>query len=778
MSPTESLRNFTVGAIEVSPQHNTLRLAARSLTVQPKVMAVLYYLALHQTRVVSNDELLQAVWQGRVVTLASVQKSINALRTALTDLAGEQEFVAYFSKRGYQLMQPVTWIESTSVSQGPSASSVVVATNPAPLTLKIDSGSDEQSIDSPASKAPHETAQAADTRVSEAVVAKKTFTWPGNSLLSLLGVALVICAVIYWSQTKNQLSASPQVPEQKSLQKSLQTSQLPTNSTEHKLPWQKINHYLPAESNAHHTTPSPDSKRAAYLRDTEISGGARQSDLMIRDGAGADWLLARSNSAWVDLAWSPSGRALAALEIYRADGLLKDPDFYQSPQYLYNIHLFTLDLKGQHLLEKNLLSQWQGKVNSITWWDENTLEFVATMGANLTKERYRYNVTDQTLTSLVALNSGFQPQVSRVRDKNTALISRLQDKTQVEFLDEQQNLLSKQFIAPGIKDIGWAADGSGVYGLETQQNTIHFLPIQGAGLSYPLPAPLNNLPSGALSNLKINADGKAIFINVSSQIAQVYQQNLQSAAHLLDVHNLVLESLVYSPSADALVYATHQNNQAQIWQLKNKQTNLLYTTDGPIESILWPTADLLLIKANNKITRFQMGNHNWVTLIEDGQDLTPLAYQAETQVLIAIKSINEVRNIWRINLATHQQKQLTFGEVGTAHQWNDSVLFQYANQAGLWQLNTQEPNHKAITDQLPQHSQILGASADSVYFVSGGPCHESDIQQLDFIHNRITPYLKRQDNNVRSVDFSVEQGVLQIPCTNNSYTSYEIRAAD
>ena len=38
----------------------------------------------------------------------------------------------------------------------------------------------------------------------------------------------------------------------------------------HKLPWQIISHYLPAQSNAHHTTPSPDSKRAAYVRDSEI----------------------------------------------------------------------------------------------------------------------------------------------------------------------------------------------------------------------------------------------------------------------------------------------------------------------------------------------------------------------------------------------------------------------------------------------------------------------------------------------------------------------------
>ena len=78
------------------------------------------------------------------------------------------------------------------------------------------------------------------------------------------------------------------------------------------------------------------------------------------------------------------------------------------------------------------------------------LEFVATMGTSLSKERYHYQVTDQTLTSLPPLPSGFQPLLSRVRDKTTALISRLQDKTQVEFLERttaiaEQTINSRQY---------------------------------------------------------------------------------------------------------------------------------------------------------------------------------------------------------------------------------------------------------------------------------------------------------------------------------------------
>ncbi|HRH76609.1 MAG TPA: hypothetical protein PK129_04600, partial [Cellvibrionaceae bacterium] len=693
------------------------------------------------------------------------QKSINALRTALTELAGEQEFVAYFSKRGYQLMQPVHWIE---------------ANNPTPAQPALPHAKSAAEAAPNADIAQMSTANAPPAELPPAPLGVAPLNQPEPAEVTTprrlvpIGFGFILILITgglgYWFSAGKPAHSGPQPqPVAK-----VQLGAAPT----HKLPWQIISHYLPAQSNAHHTTPSPDSKRAAYVRDTEISGGAHQSDLMIRDAAGADWLLARSNSAWVDLTWSPSGRALAALELYRADGVLKDPDYYQSPQYLYNIHLFTLDLKGQHLLEKNLLSQWQGKVNSITWRDENTLEFVATMGTSLSKERYHYQVTDQTLTRLAPLASGFQPLLSRVRDKTTALISRLQDKTQVEFLDEQQQLQSKQSIPASINDLSWAADGSGVYGLDTHQNQIYFVPKQGEIFVSELPAPLNNAPTGTLSHLKMNGDGQSIFITASNNTAQLIQTSPQGLKQLAEVNNLIPASVAYSPKGEGIIYATHQNNQAQIWQLNGQSPELLYKTDGPLHSILWPAADYLLIKANNKIARYELGNQHWTILIDEAQDLTPLAYYADTQMLLAVKYINDVRNIWRINLHTHQQKQLTFGEVGTALNWNNTVLFQYANQAGLWQLNSQEPNHTAMGDQLPQHSQLLGTTNESAFFVTGGPCHESDIQQLDLMHNTINPYLKRQDSNVRSLGFSAHQGVLQLACAANSYMSYEIRKTD
>lgn len=774
MSQTDSLNNFTVGEIEVSPQHNTLRHASRVITLQPKVMAVLYYLAQNQTRVVGNDELLQSVWSGRVVTLASVQKSINALRSALAELAYDQEFVAYFSKRGYQLMMPVTW--HTAEGQLP----------PEPVEAPPKEEPSNQATTSESSQsAPELTSNQIETAALASLPAAE-ITAPGinsykfgssKSLLLTISLALAALAIALFypshGRQSSPVSDHPSVTASASNSNQPTPSQIPTPVPA----WQSITTYLPASANAHHTTPNPDGKRAAYLRESELADGAHQSDLMIRDNTGLDWLLARSNSTWVDLAWSPSGRALAALEIYRADGVFSEPNFYQTPQYLYNFHLFTLDLKGQHLLEKNLLSQWQGKVNSITWWDENTLEFVATMGANVGKERYRYGITDQTLTALGPSTSGFQPVVSRVRDKITVLISQRNENSQVEFLDEEQQLIGRQPIESGIFDLAWAPDSKAVFALDTHLSKIMYLPILGTPTQSFLPSPLNDTSAGSLSDLKLDSTGKLLYLTAITQTTPLYKYSLQGLKHLTDINQYVNRNKVaYAPTGDSIIYASQQNGRSQLWQLNQNKTEALYKMDGQIQNILWASADILIIKANNSLVSFQLNTRQLKILVKDAQDLEPLSYAQTTQTLLVIKSVNDVRNIWRINVDTQQSKQLTFGEVGSARSWNDIVYFQYANQRGLWKLNTQDPNHTAINDQLPQHSQLLGKLGENVFFVTGGPCHESDVQQLNLLHNTLSTFLKRQDNTVVSFELSANQRILQSKCNPINYTSYEVRA--
>jgi len=91
-----SENSFRLAELDVVPSRNQLVLGEKVWVLQPKVMAVLFYLAQHQDRVISGEELLSELWKGRIVTPGSVQKSMNSLRKALAEVFGDREVITIF----------------------------------------------------------------------------------------------------------------------------------------------------------------------------------------------------------------------------------------------------------------------------------------------------------------------------------------------------------------------------------------------------------------------------------------------------------------------------------------------------------------------------------------------------------------------------------------------------------------------------------------------------------------------------------------------------------
>jgi len=81
------------------------------ILLTPKAFAVLTHLVEHAGRLVSQDELLEAVWPNTVVEPQSVKKHILDVRTALGDRPKNSLFIETIPKRGYRFIAPVS--EST-----------------------------------------------------------------------------------------------------------------------------------------------------------------------------------------------------------------------------------------------------------------------------------------------------------------------------------------------------------------------------------------------------------------------------------------------------------------------------------------------------------------------------------------------------------------------------------------------------------------------------------------------------------------------------------------
>jgi DNA-binding winged helix-turn-helix (wHTH) protein/tetratricopeptide (TPR) repeat protein len=110
--PTRSERSsdrrsdFQVGDRLVRPGLNRIEGPSGPMTVEPRVMEVLVHLAGRRGEVVSKEELVREVWEGRFVSDDVVWRSIRELRRALGDDARSATWIQTIPKRGYLLAAP------------------------------------------------------------------------------------------------------------------------------------------------------------------------------------------------------------------------------------------------------------------------------------------------------------------------------------------------------------------------------------------------------------------------------------------------------------------------------------------------------------------------------------------------------------------------------------------------------------------------------------------------------------------------------------------------
>ncbi|NOU52287.1 transcriptional regulator [Pseudoalteromonas sp. JBTF-M23] len=105
------MQQYWVGDFFVDVSRNQITKSEQVQTIAPKALSVLTYLAENQGRVVSQDELLDVVWQGTIVSPNTLQRSIAQLRKVLGDDGKEQVYIKTHAKKGYSLECDVQWSE-------------------------------------------------------------------------------------------------------------------------------------------------------------------------------------------------------------------------------------------------------------------------------------------------------------------------------------------------------------------------------------------------------------------------------------------------------------------------------------------------------------------------------------------------------------------------------------------------------------------------------------------------------------------------------------------
>jgi TolB-like protein len=84
-----------------------LRRGSEAVAVEPQVFDLLVYLLLNRDRVVSQDDLIAAVWGGRVVSDSTLTSRINAARKAIGDSGEQQKLIRTIARKGLRFVGSV-----------------------------------------------------------------------------------------------------------------------------------------------------------------------------------------------------------------------------------------------------------------------------------------------------------------------------------------------------------------------------------------------------------------------------------------------------------------------------------------------------------------------------------------------------------------------------------------------------------------------------------------------------------------------------------------------
>jgi DNA-binding winged helix-turn-helix (wHTH) protein len=104
---------YRFAEFELDEQQRELRLRGREIVLQPRVFDLLVYLVRNRERLVSKEELLDALWPGVIVVDSALQRVVSLARSALQQ-GGAEKVIRTYSRRGYRFCEEVAANDTAS----------------------------------------------------------------------------------------------------------------------------------------------------------------------------------------------------------------------------------------------------------------------------------------------------------------------------------------------------------------------------------------------------------------------------------------------------------------------------------------------------------------------------------------------------------------------------------------------------------------------------------------------------------------------------------------
>jgi len=99
--------SYRFGSFELDAQRFELLHGGMPVAAEPQVVALLLFLIENRDRLVTRDEIVDAVWSGRIVSDAAISSRIKSARQAVGDDGNEQRIIRTIHGRGFRFIAEV-----------------------------------------------------------------------------------------------------------------------------------------------------------------------------------------------------------------------------------------------------------------------------------------------------------------------------------------------------------------------------------------------------------------------------------------------------------------------------------------------------------------------------------------------------------------------------------------------------------------------------------------------------------------------------------------------
>ena len=98
---------YRFAEFEIDLSQQELRRLGLAVHIEPQVFDLIVHLVRNRDRIVSKDELIETIWNGRIISEAALSSRINGARRALGDNGADQTLIRTLHKRGFRFVGDV-----------------------------------------------------------------------------------------------------------------------------------------------------------------------------------------------------------------------------------------------------------------------------------------------------------------------------------------------------------------------------------------------------------------------------------------------------------------------------------------------------------------------------------------------------------------------------------------------------------------------------------------------------------------------------------------------